>query len=111
MSWHVQLILLYLQYDKREIQYNHSCSSKDTKTKECRRLSFTKSIRDKLIIEFYAKPYNFCIAELIFELEPIIKENKFYMEMEFSYVHIDKQCTVEEKDLVNKIVKQFKSEN
>lgn len=31
--------------------------------------------------------------------------------MEFSYVHIDKQCTVEEKDLVNKIVKQFKSEN
>lgn len=75
------------------------------------RLSFTKSIRDKLIIEFYAKPYNFCIAELIFELEPIIKENKFYMEMEFSYVHIDKRCTVEEKDLVNKIVKQFKSEN
>lgn len=75
------------------------------------RLSSTKSCRDKLIIEFYAKPYNLCIAELIFKHEPVIKENKFYLEMEFSYVHIDKQCTVEEKDLVNKIIKQFKSEN
>ena len=75
------------------------------------RLSSTKSSRDKLIVEFYAKPYNFCIAELIFEQELVIKENKFYLEMEFSYAHIDKQCTVEEKDLINKIVKQFKSEN
>lgn len=75
------------------------------------RLSTTKSSRDKLIAEFYAKPCNFCIAELIFEHELVIKENKFYLEMEFSYAHIDKQCTVEEKDLINKIVKQFKSEN
>ncbi len=74
------------------------------------RLSSTKSNRDKLIAEFYTKPYNFCIAELIFEHEPVIKENKFYLEMEFSYAHIDKQCTIEEKDLINKIVKQFKSE-
>lgn len=75
------------------------------------RLSSTKSSRDKLIAEFYAKPYNFCIAELIFEHEPVIKENKLYLEIEFSYAHIDKQCTVEEKDLVNKIIKQFKREN
>lgn len=75
------------------------------------RLSSTKSSRDKLITEFYAKSYNFCIAELIFEHKPLIKENKFYLEMKFSDAHIDKQCTVEEKDLVNKIVKQFKSEN
>lgn len=75
------------------------------------RLSSTKSSRDKLIAEFYAKPYNFCIAELIFEHEPVIKENKLYLEIEFSYAHIDKQCAVEEKDLVNKIIKQFKSEN
>ena len=75
------------------------------------RLSSMKSSRDKLIVEFYTKPYNFCIAELIFEHEPVIKENKFYLEMKFSYAHIDKQCTVEEKGLINKIVKQFKSEN
>ena len=75
------------------------------------RLSSTKSSRDKLITELYSKPYNFCIAELIFEHEPVIKENKFYLEIEFSYAHIDKQCTVEEKDLVNKIVNQFKREN
>ena len=75
------------------------------------RLSSTKISRDKLIIEFYTKPYNLCIAELIFKHEPVIKENKFYLEMEFSYARIDKQCTAEEKDLVNKIVKQFKGEN
>ena len=75
------------------------------------RLSSTKSSRDKLITEFYAKSYNFRIAELIFEHEPAIKENKFYLEMKFSYAHINKQCTVEEKDLINKIVKQFKREN
>ena len=75
------------------------------------RVSFTKSNRDKLNIEFYVKTYNFCIAKLIFEHKPVIKENKFYLEMEFSYAHIDKQCTIEEKDLINKIVKQFKSEN
>lgn len=75
------------------------------------RLSFTKNNIDKLIIEFYVKTYNFCIAELIFEHKPVIKENKFYLEMKFSYAHIGKQCTVEEKDLINKIVKQFKREN
>lgn len=72
------------------------------------RLSSVKSSGDKLIAEFYAKPYNFCIAEFVFEYEPVIRENKFYLEMEFSYAHIDKQCTVEEKELMKKIVEQFK---
>lgn len=73
-------------------------------------LSPAKSTEDKLSVCFYTQPNHFPIAEFIFEYEPVIKGNKFYMEMEFSYADIDKQCTSEEKELMNKIVEQFKRE-
>ena len=73
-------------------------------------LSPTKSTGDKLTVCFYAHPNNFCIAELTFDYEPVIKGNKFFMEIEFSYADIDKQYTTEEKELMDKIVEQFKSE-
>ena len=73
-------------------------------------LSPVKSTGDELVVCFYTQPNNFCIAELTFDYEPVIKENKFFMEMEFSEAKIDKQCTAEEKKLMNRIVEQFKNE-
>ena len=73
-------------------------------------LSPVKSTGDKLAVCFYAQPNNFRIAEFTFDYEPVIKGNKFYLEMEFSHADIDKQCTAEEKELMDKIIKQFNSE-